>query len=206
MEAVDPFYPGLGHLESLKLFSKAMKIDPPSFLQRAICYDRRKRLSFSVSLGYVVQVFPYIVLPRDLERSELTYVAWNELGGRNEFDFDTRESIQSLCKQPILFFLEDTWQNSSVTIGSYRRAGGTDEFKRKVLCFPRSRPLPYVKQIHVLGYPLSNKWHLVCNCIYVFPAFVFPLIVRFIMICFFHRFQGVYAQESVNQMMRFSLL
>ncbi|CAA6656461.1 unnamed protein product [Spirodela intermedia] len=132
VEAVDSFYPGLSHLESLELFSKAMKINPSSFLQRSICYERRKKLTFSVSLGYVVQVFPYVVLPRDLERSELTYIAWNNLGNRNEFDFDTRDSYQPLCKKPILFFLDDVWKNGSVTGGSYLRARGKDDFKRKV--------------------------------------------------------------------------
>ncbi|XP_038977392.1 uncharacterized protein LOC103708518 isoform X2 [Phoenix dactylifera] len=91
VEAVDPIYPGLSLLESLKLFAKAMKTDPQSFLQRAISYDRRKKLTFSVSLGYVVQVFPHVILPRELERSEQTYIAWNRRGNRNEFDFDTRD-------------------------------------------------------------------------------------------------------------------
>ncbi|RVX09195.1 hypothetical protein CK203_013763 [Vitis vinifera] len=63
VEAVDPFYPGLSSLESLKRFTRAMKVDPGSFLQRSICYDHTRHLTFSVSLGYVVQVFPHIVLP-----------------------------------------------------------------------------------------------------------------------------------------------
>ncbi|XP_078447812.1 beta-1,3-n-acetylglucosaminyltransferase radical fringe protein, putative (DUF604) [Wolffia australiana] len=160
LEAVNPLYPGLGHLESLQLFSKAMNTDHSSFLQRSVCYERRSKLTFAVSLGYVVQVFPYVVLPRDLERSEITYIAWNYMGGKNEFDFDTRDSYQSLCKKPILFFLEDIWKNGSVTTGSYLRAKEKDEFKRKVLCFPRAFPLPNVKRIRVLGNRLSKNWHL----------------------------------------------
>ncbi|MQM20227.1 hypothetical protein Taro_053243 [Colocasia esculenta] len=161
VEAVDSFYPGLSHLESLKLFTKAMKINPLSFLQRSICYDRRQKLTFSLSVGYVIQVFPHIVLPRELERAEVTYVAWNSLGHRNEFDFDTRDPYRSVCKKPILFFLSDVWRNGSITSGSYLRARVKDEFKRRVLCFPQSPPLHNVKEIQVLGHPLSDKWHMV---------------------------------------------
>ncbi|RWV80150.1 hypothetical protein GW17_00058623, partial [Ensete ventricosum] len=99
VEAVDPLYPGLSTLGSLKRFTKAMKADPMSFLQRSICYDKRRKFTFSVSLGYVVQVFPTIVLPRELERSEQTYIAWNKLNNRNEFDFDTRDAYRSVPRR-----------------------------------------------------------------------------------------------------------
>lgn len=162
VDAVDPFYPGLSSLESLKLFTKAMRLDPRSFLQRSICYDRARRLTFSVSLGYVVQVFPNVVLPRELERSEVTYSAWNRIRDRNEFDFDTRDPYTSVCKKPILFFLKDVARQGNATLGSYAWARGREDLKRKVLCFPRSPPLRYVKNIQVLGFPLSRNWHVVC--------------------------------------------
>ncbi|KAK9275592.1 hypothetical protein L1049_022859 [Liquidambar formosana] len=161
VEAVDPFYPGLSSLESLRLFTRAMRVDPRSFLQRSICYDRARRLTFSVSLGYVIQVFPNIVLPRELERSEQTYSAWNRMSHMNEFDFDTRDTYRSVCKKPVLFFLKDVGREGNASLGSYGRARGKDDLKRKVFCFPRSPPLHNVQNIQVLGYPLSNNWHLV---------------------------------------------
>lgn len=162
MEYVDPFYPGLSSLDSLKLFTKAMKTEPRSFLQRSICYDRERHLTFSVSLGYVVQVFPNIVLPRELERSEHTYVAWNKLGHPQEFDHDTRKSYKSVCKKPVLFFLKDVMKDGNATLGSYSRAKAKDDLKRKVFCFPHPPPLQYVQNIQVLGYPLGKNWHQVC--------------------------------------------
>ncbi|OMO86794.1 hypothetical protein COLO4_20924 [Corchorus olitorius] len=161
VEYVDPLYPGLTALDSLKLFTKAMKTEPRSFLQRSICYDHHRRLTFSVSLGYVVQVFPNIVLPRELERSERTYVAWNKLKQRNEFDHDTRDSYKSVCKKPVLFFLKDVMKDGNATLGSYARAKAKDDLKRKVFCFPHSPPLQHVQNIEVLGYPLGKNWHLV---------------------------------------------
>lgn len=161
VEAVNSLYPGLSLLDSLKLFTRAMRAEPKSFLQRAICYNRKQRLTFSVSLGYVVQVFPNIVLPRELERSEHTYSAWNRINHRNEFDFDTRDVYRSVCKTPILFFLKDVSKEGNVTVGSYVRVSRRDDLKRKVFCFPRPVPLPNVKDIRVLGNPLSDNWHLV---------------------------------------------
>lgn len=165
VEAVDPFYPGLSSLESLKLFAKAMNADPMGFLQRAICYNRDEKLTFAVSLGYAVQVFPNIVLPREVERSELTYTAWNRIGHRNEFDFDTRDAYRSVCKKPILFFLKDVWKDGNITKGSYVRVRGRGDIKRKVFCFPRSPPMPDVDEIRVFSAPLSKNWHLVCPLI-----------------------------------------
>ncbi|KAI4295322.1 hypothetical protein L6164_035379 [Bauhinia variegata] len=161
VEAVDPFYPGLSSLHSLKLFTKAMRADPRSFLQRSICYDHARHLTISVSLGYVVQVLPHIVLPRELERSERTYSAWNGISHRNEFDHDGREPPRSVCKKPILFFLKDAGRDGNDSWGSYIRAIDKDDFKRKIFCFPYFPPLHNVREIRVLVQPLSKNWHLV---------------------------------------------
>ncbi|CAI0408966.1 unnamed protein product [Linum tenue] len=163
VEAVEPFYPGLTTLESLRLFTKAMSIDPMSFLQRSICYDHTRHLSFAVSLGYAVQVFPTIVLPRVLERSEKTYSAWNGISKRDEFDVDTRDPYRSLCKKPIFFFLKDAAKqdNNGTTLGSYGRGWVNEGLKRRVFCFFHSRPLPNVADIEVVGHPLRKNWHLV---------------------------------------------
>ncbi|XAR52353.1 Glycoprotein-N-acetylgalactosamine 3-beta-galactosyltransferase [Bertholletia excelsa] len=160
VEAVSPFYPGLNTLNSLKLFTRAMRLGPRSILQRAICYDRRRHLTLSVSLGYAIQVFPIIVYPRELERSELTYSAWNRISHRNEFDFDTRDPYKSICKKPILFFLKGVGREGNATLGFYKRARENDDLRRKVFCFPRRPPLQHVQNIQVLGYPLSKNWHL----------------------------------------------
>ncbi|MED6218096.1 hypothetical protein PIB30_023811 [Stylosanthes scabra] len=161
VEAVNPFYPGLSSLDSLKLFTKAMRADPRSFLQRSICYDNSRHLTFSVSLGYGVQVLPNVVFPRELERSERTYSAWNGISQRNEFDFDARDPSRSICKKPVLFFLQDSRREGNVTLGSYVRSKDKDDFKRRILCFPHIPPLRNVQEIQVVVQPLSKNWHLV---------------------------------------------
>ncbi|QHO41820.1 hypothetical protein HN51_007649 [Arachis hypogaea] len=161
VEAVNPFYPGLSSLDSLKLFTKAMRANPRSFLQRSICYDNSQHLTFSVSLGYGVQVLPNIVSPRELERSERTYSAWNGISQRNEFDFDARDPSRSICRKPVLFFLKDARKEGNATLGSYVRSGDKDDFKRRILCFPHIPPLRNVQEIQVVAHPLSKNWHLV---------------------------------------------
>lgn len=144
------------------MFTKAISFDPQSFLQRSICYDHSQHLTFSISLGYVVQVFPNIVYPRDLDRSELTFSAWNGIQHRNEFDLDTKDPIRSICKRPILFFLKEIGRaGDHVTLGSYERAGQSNEMRRRVFCFPRLPPLPHVQKIELFGHPLGKNWHLV---------------------------------------------
>ncbi|KAL6906514.1 hypothetical protein ACP4OV_004115 [Aristida adscensionis] len=162
VELVDPIYPGLNSLESLELFTKAMKMEPMSFLQRSISYDQSQTLTFSISLGYVVEVYPNILPPRELERSERTYIAYNRMSQRNEFDFDTRDVQKSLCKKPILFFLKDVWKDGNITRGSYIRSSSRDDLKSKVFCF-RSPTLPDIDEIQVSSFPLSKRWHLVCT-------------------------------------------
>lgn len=149
-------------MDSLKLFTKAMKAESRSFLQRSICYDHARHLTFSVSLGYVIQVLPNIVFPRELERSERTYSAWNGISRRNEFDFDARDPHKSVCKKPILFFLNDTRREGNASWGSYVRNKDKDDFKRRFFCFPRFPPLHNVRKIQVVAQPLSKNWHLVC--------------------------------------------
>ncbi|XP_010542323.1 PREDICTED: uncharacterized protein LOC104815574 [Tarenaya hassleriana] len=160
VEAVNPLYPGLSTLDSLKLFTRAMALDPKSILQRSICYDHTRRLTFSVSLGYVVQVFPNILLPRELERAEATFSAWNGISHPNEFDLDMRMPVSSICKRPLLFFLKEVGREGNATTGTYSRVSMKDDLKRRLLCFPRARSLPKVEKIQVLGYPLKKNWHL----------------------------------------------
>jgi hypothetical protein len=108
-------------------------------------------------------VFPGIVPPRVLERSEMTYSAWNKIHSRNEFDLDTRDPSKSVCKRPVLFFLEDVERQGNTTLGTYVQARMKDDLKRSFFCFTRSAPLPYVESIQVLGYPLKKNWHLVSS-------------------------------------------
>eukprot|EP01018_Ginkgo_biloba_P012789 Gb_25014 [translate_table: standard] len=160
LEAVEPIFPQHNSLDGLRLLSRAMRTDPGTFLQRSICYDRKKQLTFSVSMGYVVQVFPKIVLPRELERSERTYIAWNKLDNSFEFDFDTRPPQRSPCKKPFLFFLEDIYRGvKNISVSTYKRDKRRDNLKRSPFCFSWAIPSHEVQYIRVVSKPITRHWY-----------------------------------------------
>ncbi len=106
LELIEPVFPGLTALEGLKQLMTAMHTDPGNFLQQSICYDHELGLSFSISLGYVVQVFLQII-PRTLTTVETSFIAWNHNNPDLEFSFDTQSVPMSICKQPFLFYVEE---------------------------------------------------------------------------------------------------
>eukprot|EP00249_Psilotum_nudum_P016112 c25663_g1_i1 orf=849-2447(-) len=163
VEMLNPLFPELERLDGLRLLAKAMQIEPGSFLQQSICYQPNYRLSFSISLGYVVQVFPKIISPRELQRPERTFKAWNGLEFEAEFDINTRPAAPSVCDQPYNFFLEEIHieEGTGQVVSTYKRDSGIDDRKRKAFCWsPASSPVR-VQYIHVVSKPLDWHWYLV---------------------------------------------
>ncbi|KAJ7541351.1 hypothetical protein O6H91_10G055700 [Diphasiastrum complanatum] len=160
VEVMEPLLPGHTLQESLRLLTKAMRTEPGSFLQQSICYDQEQSLSYSVSTGYVVQVYPEILYPSRLERVEVTFRAWNERNGLNEFDQDTRES-KGICRQPYLFYIEGMQyqKRSGSVISNYKRDLLVDHHKR--YCWSRLFSLDKVQRIRVQSEPLTMNWYKV---------------------------------------------
>ncbi|KAI5062502.1 hypothetical protein GOP47_0023041 [Adiantum capillus-veneris] len=159
---VEPIFPGLETLDSLRLLVKAMQVEPSSFLQQSICYQANHKLSFSISLGYAVQVYPRIVSPRELQKAERTFQAWNGLDFEAEFDINTRPS-PSICDHPFTFYLEEIHQEERTgsVISLYKRHGATDALKKKEFCWSHMFSAEKVQQIRVLSKPFDWLWYLV---------------------------------------------
>eukprot|EP00250_Pteridium_aquilinum_P022245 c25332_g2_i1 orf=212-1735(+) len=161
LDEVDPLFPKLDALSSLRQLANAMHTEPRSFLQQCICYDRGQKLSLSISLGFVVQVFPYVLFPRELERPEITFKAWNSKGSRGEFDLDTRRSLKPICRRPFVFYLENMYMQEDETVLSiYKRDTAVDERKRHSFCFSRVFPPEQVEKVRVLSKRMSDQWFL----------------------------------------------
>eukprot|EP00250_Pteridium_aquilinum_P008811 c18226_g1_i1 orf=963-2597(+) len=158
LDEVDRFFPGYSVLDGLHHLTNAMQTEPSSFLQRCICYDREKKLTFSISSGYVVQVYPYVLLPKDLERPEITFKAWNKKDGGGEFDFDTRTAIKSRCNKPFLFFLSTIHLEGSNVVSVYKRDSSTASQKWWSLCFSFASHRDDMQQIRVLSKAMSEHW------------------------------------------------
>ncbi|MCO5560857.1 hypothetical protein L7F22_014477 [Adiantum nelumboides] len=158
LDEIGPVIPQYSALDGLHHLIKAMRTEPSTFLQRCICYTPNKRLTFSVSLGYAIQVYPFIVLPRDLERAEITFRAWNKKAGGGEFNFDTRTAVKSVCKRPFLFFLDRIDREGSKVVSIYKRDTTVDSHKRWFFCFFSTSLEKKVQQIRVVSKPLDLHW------------------------------------------------
>lgn len=163
LETIDPVFPQHISLDGLKLLVKAMKTEPSSFLQRSICYDRGTWLTFSVSMGYVVQVFPNIILPLELDQPERTFKAWNKRDRAEDFDINTRPPYRSACNKPFLFFFKDIIRNGegNTVVSTYKRDKATDDSKSKAFCLPWLLPVHEVEEIEVVSRPMPERWYLV---------------------------------------------
>lgn len=156
LDEMEPVFPQFSALHGLRHLTKAMHTDPSSFLQRCICYDQDKGFTFSISSGYVVQVYPYVFLPRELERPEITFKAWNKKDGGGEFDFDTRMAVRSICKKPLLFFLEERYLEGPNVVSIYKRDISR---RRSSFCFSYAFPPDGMQQIRVVSKPMSKHWY-----------------------------------------------
>ncbi|KAH7315807.1 hypothetical protein KP509_21G066600 [Ceratopteris richardii] len=161
LDEVDPVFPKLDTLSSLRRLAHSMHAEPSSFLQHSICYDREQKLSLSVSLGYAVQVFPHILLPRELERPEMTFKSWNSKRSRGEFDLDTRWFLKPVCNRPVDFYIQNLNVNDNQTVVStYKRDIAVDEKKRSSFCLIHSFRPEKVQEIQVVSKALSDHWFL----------------------------------------------
>jgi hypothetical protein len=160
LQLIRPTFPGMSALDGLRHLSRAMHTEPTSFLQQAICYDKKRSLSFSISLGYVVQVFPQIILPRILQRPMRTFQAWNRQNDASQFTFDTRPVPKSICRHPLRFFLKTMDYNttSEAVVGIYERQLAIDRRKKAALCWPSALSSDEVTYVRVVSRPLEDRW------------------------------------------------
>jgi len=109
LDSVKPIFPGAPtQLDALKPLISASKSDPARILQQAVCYvvDRAFNWSVSVSWGYTVQIYPWILPPAQLEVPLRTFQTWRSFKD-GPFLFNTRPFTPDReCERPVLFFLD----------------------------------------------------------------------------------------------------
>lgn len=123
LDLVDPIFPGLTRLESVKHLFEAAKHDPARTLQQTVCYDSSNSITVSVSWGYAVQVFEGNQFLPDLIRVQKTFGSWrrkeNFLSSLHMFNM--RDYRKDPCKAPVTFFLEGIDPNTDRFHTSYKR-------------------------------------------------------------------------------------
>ena len=126
-----------------------------------ICYDKEKKLTFFISLGYVVQVYPYVLLPKYLERPKITFKAWNKKDGGEEFDFDTQIAIKSHCNKHLLFFLDKIYLEGSHVVSIYNHDVSSAS-QWWSFCFSFASHQDDMQHIRVLSKAMTEHWFKAC--------------------------------------------
>ncbi|KAI3938848.1 hypothetical protein MKW98_018305 [Papaver atlanticum] len=85
-----PIFPASANqIDSLEKLVGAYTLDSGRILQQTICHDPKRNWSVSVSWGYSVQIYPWLVSANVLGIAFQTFETWNK--GNEHFTFNTRQ-------------------------------------------------------------------------------------------------------------------
>ena len=121
LDYLQPLFPNLTRIDALKKLVSAYKADPGRTLQQTFCYDLKRNWSVSVSWGYTVQLYPYLVTAKELGTARLTFKTWRtrQMG---PFTFNTRSVSPDPCENPVLYFFDGVeMAGSGRTLTTYKR-------------------------------------------------------------------------------------
>ncbi|KAK6146894.1 hypothetical protein DH2020_017806 [Rehmannia glutinosa] len=128
LDYVEPLFPHTNRVASVKKLINAYKSDPIRTLQQTFCYDLTRNWSISVSWGYTVQLYPFLVRAKDLNTPLQTFLTWTWTEG--PFTFNTRKSSLKPCQRPVRFYFDGVKElGNQSTLTWYARQ--RDEHKRK---------------------------------------------------------------------------
>ncbi|KAL3531789.1 hypothetical protein ACH5RR_005310 [Cinchona calisaya] len=121
LDYVQPIFPGMNRIDSVKNLVEAYRSDPSRALQQSICYDLNRNWSISVSWGYTIQLYPYLVTAKDLATPLRTFLTWRSWS-QDPFTFNTRIVSLDPCKRPVIYFFDRvTKLEDGGTMTSYMR-------------------------------------------------------------------------------------
>ncbi|XP_022846639.1 uncharacterized protein LOC111369379 [Olea europaea var. sylvestris] len=121
LDYVQPLFPGMSRIDSVKRLVEAYKNDPNRAVQHSFCYDRSRNWSISISWGYTVQLYPTFVTAKDLSTPLQTFLTWRSWDDE-PFTFNTRAANLKPCQRPVIYYYDrvDNLGNGQ-TLTSYKR-------------------------------------------------------------------------------------
>ncbi|XP_027922945.1 uncharacterized protein LOC114180852 [Vigna unguiculata] len=108
IDLVQPIFPMMNRVESLKHLMKSVKQDSGSIMQQSICYDEKRFWSISISWGFVVQVLRGVLSPREFEMPTRTFLNWYKKADYTAYSFNTRPVTKNPCQKAFLFYMNRT--------------------------------------------------------------------------------------------------
>ncbi|XP_014501440.1 uncharacterized protein LOC106762188 [Vigna radiata var. radiata] len=123
LDVVQPIFPLMDRVESLKHLMKSVKQDSGSIMQQSICYDHKRIWSISISWGFVVQVLRGVLSPRELEMPTRTFLNWYKRADYTAYSFNTRPVTKNPCQKAFLFYMNTTRYDpvKNTIFGTYSR-------------------------------------------------------------------------------------
>ena len=110
LDSVKPINPtSSSQHKAVRALTEASRFDPARTLQQAICYMQEPAFNWSISVswGYTIQLYPWVLVPKDLEVPLQTFKTWRS-SSAGPFTFNTREfKLDRPCDRPLLFFLDE---------------------------------------------------------------------------------------------------
>jgi len=160
MDIIYPIFPGLTKYASIDHLLEAAKVESTSVLQQSMCYAQGQKWSFSISWGYVVQVYKGFLAPRELETPLRTFSTIKRGNTKAEFPFNTREPPKEPCKRPSMFYMKSVHGPSVNSQGLLESVYLRNEDLKitRPACEGDLKLLSTVRQIRVLKKPIVDSW------------------------------------------------
>ncbi|XP_026418908.1 uncharacterized protein LOC113314329 isoform X2 [Papaver somniferum] len=105
LDLVEPLFSNNTRLDSIKMLMDAYDMDPSRTLQQSVCYDLKRNWSVSISWGYTVQIYPYLLSAKELCTPLQTFRTWRTWS-ENMFTFNVRPVKDDPCESPLVYFLD----------------------------------------------------------------------------------------------------
>ncbi|KAM1159546.1 hypothetical protein ACFX15_032070 [Malus domestica] len=125
-DSVESIFPNLNQIDSVKKLVSGYKVDPGRTVQHSFCYDLRRNWSVSVSWGYTVQLYPFLVTAKKLETALQTFWTWKNWDARL-FTFNTQPVSSDPCERSVVYMLDGVENvGGGETLTTYKRYGEND--------------------------------------------------------------------------------
>ncbi|XP_047154944.1 uncharacterized protein LOC124826215 [Vigna umbellata] len=126
LDQLNSLFPNQTQFHSMEKLISAYHVDPARTVQQSFCYDHKHRWSISISWGYTIQIYPFLLMASDLQMPLQTFRTWRSWKD-GPFTFNTRPMSSDPCQKPAVFFLDEVTEvgkSGSVTI--YKRHEGSE--------------------------------------------------------------------------------
>ncbi|KAK9055410.1 hypothetical protein SSX86_026493 [Deinandra increscens subsp. villosa] len=169
LDVVDPIFPEMTRVESIKHLLESAKYDSGSIIQQSICYDKKREWSILVSWGFAIQIIRGILSPRELETPARTFLNWHKRLDYTAYAFNTRPVTRNPCQKPFVYYLSSAGYDKAreKIIGIY-----TLHRERYPDCKWRMESPETIDNIVVLKKKDSSRWTKAPrkDCCRVLPA------------------------------------